>query len=345
MRALVLGGSRFVGPRLVQELLRHGHEVAVFNRGKTPAEFPREVRRLYGDRQDREQVAAALQGQDFDVVYDVSGLAPAETEITVELLNGRAGHYVYVSTSAVYERRWSAPVTEDFPHNQVEGLAYGRNKAATEQLLFKAHREQGFPASVVRPWMVFGPGNSIPAREQLPFFRVQLGRPVFLPFNGYVHIQYGHVHDLARALVMMAGNSRCHGEAYNITGADLVTLNGYLHMIASLMGRSVEVVYLDYAAALEAFGDNRDLLPFPWQYSRIASIDKAREHFGFWPAYTSRLCTEDSLRWYLSELAGTMQYDFSREDALLARYGEDPACRATITPAGDMPEVVRGPGV
>lgn len=197
MRALVLGGSRFVGPRLMQELLRHGHQVAVFNRGRTPAEFPREVRRLYGDRQDREQVASALQGQDFDVVYDVSGLAPAEPEITVALLNGRVGHYIYISTSAVYERRWSAPVTEDFPYNQVEGLAYGRNKAATELLLFKAYREQGLPASVVRPWMVFGPDNSIPAREQLFFLRVQLGRSVSLPFNGYVHIQYGHVEDLA----------------------------------------------------------------------------------------------------------------------------------------------------
>ena len=205
MRALVLGGSRFLGPMLVQELVKGGHGVDVLNRGTTPAELPAGVGRLYADRQNRQQVADALAGREYDVVYDVSGLAPSETLTTMELLTGCVGHYIYVSTSAVYERRWTAPVTEDCPYNEVEGLAYGRNKAATEQVLFRAYRESGFPVSVVRPWMVFGPNNSIPSREQLVFLRVQLGRPVFLPYNGYIHIQYGHVQDLARAMVMMAG--------------------------------------------------------------------------------------------------------------------------------------------
>ena len=210
MRALVLGGSRFLGPWLVEELVRCEHAVDVLNRGTTPAEFPPSVGRLYADRQDSQQVGAALAGRDYDVVYDVSGLAPPETQTTMELLRDRVGHYIYVSTSAVYERRWTAPVTEDFPYNEVEGLAYGRNKAATEQLLLKAYRDIRFPVSVVRPWMVFGPGNSIPSREQLVFLRVQSGRPVFLPYNGYIHIQYGHVEDLARAMVMMAGHPALH---------------------------------------------------------------------------------------------------------------------------------------
>ena len=340
MRALVLGGSRFLGPRLVQELVRCDHAVDVLNRGTTPADFPPSVRRLYADRQDPQQVAAALAGRSYDVVYDVSGLAPPETQITMDLLTGSVGHYIYVSTSAVYERRWTAPVTEDCPYNEVEGLAYGHNKAATERLLFKAYRETEFPISVVRPWMVFGPDNSIPSREQLVFLRVQLGRPIFLPYNGYIHIQYGHVQDLARAMVMMAGHQRCIGQAYNITGPDAITLNGYLQIIAGMMGREVRVVYLDYADTLEEAGNYRELLPFPWQYSRIASIDKGREHFGFWPEYDSRRCTEDSLRWYLAELTTSMEYDFSREDAMLARY-EGSARRAVISPAGEMPEVVR----
>ena len=340
MRALVLGGSRFVGPRLVAELARHGHTVDVLNRGTTPVEFPDGVGRLYADRQDAKQMASALAERHYDVVYDVSGLAPPETQTTMELLTGRMGHYIYVSTSAVYERRWTAPVTEDCPYNEVEGLAYGHNKAATERLLFKAYRDAGFPVSVVRPWMVFGPNNSIPSREQLVFLRVQLGRPVFLPYNGYIHIQYGHVQDLARAMVMMAGNPHCIGQAYNITGPDAITLNGYLQMIASLMGREVRVVYLDYADVLEEAGSYRELLPFPWQYSRIASIDKAREQFGFWPEYDSRRCTVDSLRWYLAEFAGSMEYDFRREDAMIEAYGAT-ARRGVITPAGEMPEVVR----
>lgn len=342
MRALVLGGSRFVGAWLVRELVRQGHEVTVFNRGQTPAEFPPEVRRLYGDRRDHAQVRQVLGGRDYDVVYDTSGYTPEDTAIMVELFTGRVGHYVYTSTAAVYERRWYAPVTEDFPYNEVEGGTYGRDKAATERLLLQAHRERGFPASIVRPWMVFGPGNPSVAREQLFFLRVERGRPVLLPYNGYIHIQYGHVGDLARAFVQMAGNRRCFGEAYNITGPDAITMNGYLQIIAKLVGRPVETVYLEWTEAQEAVAARRDLLPFPWQYSRIASIAKAREHFGFSPQYTAEQCTADSYRWYKAQRLDRMEYDFRGEDELLERYGSDPRRRGRITPDGEMPQVIGG---
>jgi nucleoside-diphosphate-sugar epimerase len=326
----------------VQKLTDAGHKVTVFNRGQTPAQLPPQVQRLYGDRQDHAQVRQVLQGQDYDVVYDVSGYTPADTTIMVEIFAGRVGHYVYTSSAAVYERRWYAPVTEDFPYSDVEGGAYGQNKASTEQLLLQAHRERGLPASIVRPWMVFGPGNPAAAREQLFFLRAELGRPVFLPFNGYVHMQYGHVADLAQALVLMAGNPRCFGEAYNVTGPDMVTMNGYLQIIAILTGQDVDVVYLDYAEARAAAAAQRDLLPFPWQYGRIASIRKAYDHFGFWPEYGSQRCTEDTYRWYRDQGLGQMEHDFSAEDALLAQYGSDLRRRGQITPGGEMPQVVGG---
>ncbi len=341
MRAIVLGGSRFVGEGLVRKLVNNGHEVAVFNRGQAPVDFPPEVKRLYGDRQDHSQVREVLGGQEYDVVYDVSGYVPDETSVMVDLFAGRTGHYVYISTAAVYERRWYAPTTEDFPYNDGEGGSYGENKAATEQLLLKAHREQGFPVSIVRPWMVFGPGNPMVAREQLFFQRAERGRPVLLPMNGFVHMQYGHVADLARALVRMAGKDRCFGEAYNVTGPDVVTLNGYLQIISALAGRDVEVVYLDYPDALDATAARRDMLPFPWQYSRIASIQKAYDHFGFWPEYGSQRCTEDSYRWYRAQGLHQTEHDFSEEDALLARYGGDPRRTGRITPGGEMPQITR----
>ncbi|MBI2887299.1 MAG: SDR family oxidoreductase [Chloroflexi bacterium] len=342
MRALVLGGSRFVGLSLVQELLERGHQVAVFNRGQTAAELPAAVQRLQGDRKDPQQVRAALAGRDFDVVYDVSGYVPEDTGIMVEIFAGRAGHYVYTSTAAVYERRWYAPVTEDFPYNEVEGGDYARGKIATERLLLQAHRERGFPSSIVRPWMVFGPGNPLPAREQLWFRRIGRGRRVLLPGNGYTHMQYGHVRDLARAFVQMGGNPQTFGQSYNVTGPDLVTMNGYVQLISALTERDVEVVYLDVPEAAAAAAKDRNLLPFPWQYGRIPSIQKAKEDFGFWPSYNAEQCTADTYRWYKEQELDTEAYDFSYEDQLLAQYGGDPKRSGRITASGEMPQVGGG---
>ena len=342
MRALVLGGSVFVGRSLVDELLAQGHQVTVFNRGQTPVELPAGVRQLRGDRKDHAQVRRVLAHQDYDVVYDNSGYVAEDTGIMVELFDGHTGHYIYTSTAAVYERRWYAPVTEDFPYNLVEGGAYARGKIGAEQLLVQAHQEKGFPASIIRPWMVFGPGNPLMAREQLFFLRVEQGRTVLLPGNGYGHLQYGHVRDLAKAFVMMAGNPRTFGQSYNVTGPDMVTMNGYLQIIAKLAGRDVEVVYLDHWEATKAADQRRDLFQFPWQYSRIPSIQKAKEDFGFWPEYDAQRCTEDTYRWYKAQHLDQMAYDFSFEDQLLATYGGDPQRHERITPGGDMPQVGGG---
>ncbi|MBI4302303.1 MAG: NAD-dependent epimerase/dehydratase family protein [Chloroflexi bacterium] len=340
MRALVLGGSNFVGANLVRQLVAGGHNVTAFNRGQTQAQYPPEVQRLYGDRKNHAQVREVLGGKDYDVVYDISGLTADDTAIMVELFSGRVGHYIYTSSAGVYERRYYAPVTEDFPYNEIEYADYARGKAATERLLFQAHRERGFPASMVRPWMVFGPRQPSAAREQIFFLRVERNRPVFLPFNGYVHLQYGHVADLAGLFIKMTGNPRCFGEAYNAAGPDVITMNRYLQIIGRLAGKEVDLVYLDYLAAQEAVTAKRDLWPMPWHSSKMASIQKAKDHFGFWPKYNSDQCTEDTYRWFKAQGLDKMEYDFSFEDQLLARYGNDPRYRVRISPDGDLPQTL-----
>ena len=77
MRALVLGGSVFVGKHTVDALLAGAQEVAVLNRGKTPTDLPDEVERLVADRTDIDQLSAALHAREWDTVFDVSGFVMA----------------------------------------------------------------------------------------------------------------------------------------------------------------------------------------------------------------------------------------------------------------------------
>ena len=73
MSSLVLGGSTFVGRRLVNLLTEAGQSVAVLNRGRTPSALPPDVRRLVADRTDVASMRAALDGTEWDAVYDISG--------------------------------------------------------------------------------------------------------------------------------------------------------------------------------------------------------------------------------------------------------------------------------
>ncbi len=75
MKTLVLGGTGFVGRRLVEILTADGARVTVLNRGVTAVELPPGVARLVADRSDATSMRAALVGTEWDAVFDVSGVA------------------------------------------------------------------------------------------------------------------------------------------------------------------------------------------------------------------------------------------------------------------------------
>ena len=115
MRALIIGGTRNLGPSIVQALLEQGYEIAVFNRGQTPDDLPQEVERLRGDRSDPAQLRRAIGGRDFDLVVDTTLYTGVDAEAAVDVLSGRAGRYIFLSTGQVYLVRVGAqrPYKED----------------------------------------------------------------------------------------------------------------------------------------------------------------------------------------------------------------------------------------
>ncbi len=122
-RALVLGGSVFVGRHLVDALVQRGADVAVLNRGRTHSELPDGVERLVADRTDAAQMSAALAGRSWDAVFDVSGFVMAaggsDIEGLLDLIDGHVGAYVYTSSIMAYDQSWAGvfPWTEDQPTN------------------------------------------------------------------------------------------------------------------------------------------------------------------------------------------------------------------------------------
>ena len=131
MEALVMGGTRFNGLYLVQELVRHGHNVTMLNRGVTEAPVPKEVRRLHADRKDHQQLKEVLGPEEFDVVFDTSAYVLEDVQSMVDVFEGQAGHYSFASSTVVYAATNILPITEDFPVDSSPRQSdYGRKSSS-----------------------------------------------------------------------------------------------------------------------------------------------------------------------------------------------------------------------
>lgn len=355
MRVLVMGGTRFNGLSLVHELVRHGHEVTTFNRGVSEAVLPRSVKRLYGDRNEHEQLTNQLKQQDFDVVQDISGYTIDDVNPLYEAFKGRIGHYIFAGSTVIYADTKVLPIRETHPVDLGPKQGdYGKNKVAVENWLFDKYHSEGFPATVVSFSMVFGPNNNSAEREQRVFMRLLSGRPILIPGDGTTLGQIGHVDDEAKALRMAMMNPNTFGKRYNVTGKDYYSDEGYVDTFANVVGVEPEKVFIPaslmddiwtdrvsldgstvqlraprtYATGLPTQGSNmrfaqsliQRLNPqlHHWNHNTIFSIDALRQDTGWEPDFTFPSAVEHTYDWFRREgLDKVRQYDWSWEDQLL----------------------------
>ncbi len=329
-RSLVLGGSAFIGRHLVERLLTAGHEVTILNRGASAA--PAGVEQLVADRKDSVTMARVLTQREWDAVYDVSAsvMVASVEDISglIDMLDGRCGIYEFVSSIAAYRMGHGAfPWTEDLPLTRSRPSKYGGQKAAVEQLLAERRARTGFAYTVVRPAAVYGPHNNIPDGEMAMFLRLGQGRPALVPHDGLVCFPYGHVDDLARAMIMAASTPAAVGEIFNIS-ADAVTAHYFVETIATIMGVEAQIIHVPDAVVAQLSGP----LPFNHRFQKllhaVVSCDKARRVLGFEPHYNFEAGHRHTYAWFLEQgldrLAQplndpiwNMSWDFARETQLI----------------------------
>ena len=243
----MLGGSVFVGKRLVDALVEAGDDVSVLNRGRTPATLPDGVHHLVADRTDAEAMRTALGAQTWDAVYDVSGFVMAaggtDIDALLDLFHDRTAAYVYVSSIMAYDQSLQGvfPWTEDMPSSSEGAESYGGFKAMSEQAMLRRHAADGFPVVVVRPAAIYGPGNNIYDMETPMFLRLLQERPILLPHGGLIVTSYGHVDDLVDFMTTVAAQTSVRGEIFNVTTSAL-TSRRYVETLASIVGVAAHVV-------------------------------------------------------------------------------------------------------
>ena len=226
MKALVIGGTNFIGKHLVTELLRAGHEVTILHR-RAAHDYGKKVSNITADRNDGESLKRALAGQHFELVYDnvydwERGTTASHVEATVRAVAGsQLKRYVFMSSVAAYG--------DGLNHHEGDALAqddhpdtYIRNKATSERLLFRMHLRHGIPVVTIRPPYIYGPGNPY-YREAFFWDRVRDGRPVIIPGDGRRLMQFVHVKDVVWACLAAIDEPHALGHAFNIANARPVT--------------------------------------------------------------------------------------------------------------------------
>jgi len=247
--ALVVGGTRFIGRHLVEELLAHDYRVTTFNRGNHDDPFAEDdrVHHVQGDRTDRKALLTAKREVEPDAVFDCVAYKPREVEHAIDVFGG-VDAYVYVSSGSAYAdeevpKREGETALEDCTAEQATDdtlETYGPRKAAGDRIVFEA-AERGVNAMSVRPPVVYGPHDYT---ERLAYWvhRVAEYDEVVVPGDGTNLWQRVYVEDVARGLRLVAEEGT-PGEAYNVGDRNAVTLDRMLDLIADALGTDVERAY------------------------------------------------------------------------------------------------------
>ena len=320
MNALVLGGSKFVGRRLVRLLHGRGDRVTVLNRGLTEAELPPGVDRIQADRTRPDEVKAALRGREYDVAFDISAYTPAELLPTVEALQGRVGTYVFCSTVSVYASSHVAPMREDSPRVEPRANDYGGDKVLCEDLLMARFAEDQFPVSIIRPPYVYGPYDHSHPRLPGIFAHFTDRRRIIVPGNGLLIFHPVHVDDLATAFAAVASRDEALGQAYTASATEGMTVDGYLETAASVVGVEPEIVHVEtgaYGSMLDDLGTDRTqgLLEFVRWDMAVFSNEKLRRDIGWSPRYDMRSGIAMTYQWWLEQGLDKQPRDYSSDDA------------------------------
>ncbi len=243
-KILVLGGTGFIGPHMVREALRRGHDVTLFNRGKTNNTLFPDLELLIGDRDNG---LDALKGGKWDAVVDNSGYVPRHVADSARLLSPAVSHYLFISSISAYASFAQANY-EDSPLatmsdetvEEVTGETYGPMKALCEQRA--AAEIDDDRLTILRPTYICGPGDHTDRFSYWPV-RTMKGGEMLWPGTPGHKTQIIDVRDLAN-FVVDAIEQRITGTYNTVTPAGSYSMGELLADSMAVTGTEVNPTWV-----------------------------------------------------------------------------------------------------
>ena len=253
---LVLGGTNFVGPALVNEAMERGHNVTLFNRGKTdPNLFPN-IELLVGNRFPNKGngLTELNNKRTWDVVIDTWDEEPGCVNLTARLLKDRVQQYVYISSIAVYRQYSIIGITEEGPlPNAIDysdsfqtDLSYPIRKRSSEQVIQKYFKNK---STILRCTTILGldSGKKDPNNQEAAAYwglRLLSNQPILIPNDDSALFQYIDVKDVA-TFCFNAIEKELSGP-FNLVGPRKpLTLIGFLEVWKEVIESNSEFIKVD----------------------------------------------------------------------------------------------------
>lgn len=312
MRIVSIGGSGHVGTFLVPRLVAAGHEVVNVSRAQRE---PYQAHAAWGAVQqvtaDREaEDAQGVFGQRIrdlkpDVVIDMICFTVESAQQLVECLRGQVQHFLHCGTIWVLGHSVEAPATEAAPRHPFGD--YGIQKSAIQDYLLEQARRNNFPATVLQPGHIVGPGwipiNPAGNLDPNIFTRLARGEPVTLPNLGMETLHHVHADDVAQGFMQaLANRSVTLGEAFHIVSPAALTLRGYAESVAAWFGQPARLKFLAWEEWRTTVSE--EYAAQTWDHiahSPNASIAKAQRLLDYSPRYSSLQAIHEAVQWLIQQ--------------------------------------------
>ncbi|QSQ16869.1 NAD-dependent epimerase/dehydratase family protein [Myxococcus landrumensis] len=263
-RILILGGTGFLGPAVVEAARARGHTLTLFNRGKTRPELFPGVEKLRGDRDpNKDEGLKALQGRKWDAVVDTSGYYPRMVKASASLLAPHVKQYVFISSVSAYASDKTPGEDESGPtatlaDPTVETMGkefefYGGLKRACEEAA-----EAAMPGRVtnVRPGYIVGPDDRSDRFTYWPV-RFDKGGEMLAPGTPKDPLQIIDARDLAEWLVLLI-EGQVHGVFNAVGPGEAWSMGAMLDTCRKVTGKDTKVTWVP-ADFLEKQGEVGDV--------------------------------------------------------------------------------------
>jgi len=310
MRVVIIGGTGHVGTFLVPRLVSAGHELIVVSRKQREPYLNhsawQSVRRISIDRSEAEMqntFGKQILDIDPDIVIDMICFTPESVESLVAELSGKIQHFLLCGTIWVHGHSEQVPTDETQPRKPFGD--YGIKKAAIESWLMSFSHRTGFPATIIHPGHIVGPGwvPLNPAGNFNPdiYKKLAAGEELILPNLGLETVHHVHADDVAQAFEKAINNrSTALGESFHTVSPKALTLRGYAEAMAAWFGKAAKLRFLPWEEwKLTVSEKDAEATWDHIAHSPNCSIDKARKLLNYQPRFTSLQAVWESVKFLI----------------------------------------------
>lgn len=275
MNVLIIGGTGVISNQVRVLIERLENEVTVINRGNKAVSFSKYTRYFKADINDFEQIKVIIGNYYFDVVIDFLSFFTDDIFKRYELLKGKIGQFVFISSATVYSIK-SGIVTENSPIGN-EFNEYARNKFECERLLLDKLNGSDFPVTIIRPSHTYD-STCVPmgihgkCGSWQNVKRIIEGKKVIIHDNGGGLWAMLRSEDFAPQLYGVLGKVEALGEVFQIASEESLSWEQIYSIVADAVGMQLNACFIssdilakegkEFELAAKLFGDKARSLVF-----------------------------------------------------------------------------------